>query len=106
MALANDEIQGAQSTVPAAVNQKNAAKKAIFKPDKSYKNENDRNSEIHSSKPKKHKVIKPPISWANKLRVPALIPVSLMALLLDDVGGLDTKAEDDGFSSCSSCTAA
>ena len=32
------------------------------------------------------------------------IPVSLTALLLDEVDGLETISEDEGFSSCSSCT--
>lgn len=38
---------GAQETVPATVHQKDVAKKAIFKPNKSHKNKNERNSEIH-----------------------------------------------------------
>lgn len=32
------------------------------------------------------------------------LPVSLIVLLLDEGDGLETESEDEGFSSCSSCT--
>lgn len=58
MVLVNDEIQGVQLIVFVVVNQKNVVKKVIFKLDKLYKNENDRNLEIYLFKLKKYKVIK------------------------------------------------
>lgn len=51
--LANYKIQGAKETMPAVVNQKNVAKRAIFKPNKPHKTKNETQKFIHLNKNKK-----------------------------------------------------